>query len=76
MNATENASPVPGRLSTAEAARLLGLSPQTLRQWACEHRGPIAPVKAYGRLLWPRADVERVRSVFAQRRKLHTLDVI
>lgn len=49
-------------LGTVEAAHALGLSPQTLRQWACEGRGPIKPNKAYGRLFWPRADVERLAS--------------
>lgn len=47
-------------MGTVEAAHALGLSPQTLRQWACEGRGPIRPTKFLGRLLWPRADVERL----------------
>ena len=46
-------------LGTVEAARFLGRSPQTLRQWACEGRGPIKPVKMFGRLLWPKDELLR-----------------
>ena len=62
MNTHPNAAPLPDKLTTAQAAQALGLSAQTLRQWACENRGTIKPIKAYGRLFWDRADVERVRT--------------
>lgn len=62
MNKPHNTAPLPEKLSTAEAAKALGLSAQTLRAWACEGRGLLVPSKAYGRLFWDRAAVERVRS--------------
>nr|WP_058868144.1 helix-turn-helix domain-containing protein [Chloracidobacterium thermophilum] len=45
---------------TGEAARLLGRKPQTLRVWACHESGPLRPVKVYGRLLWPVAEIRRL----------------
>lgn len=60
MTTRQNPAALPDHLGTVDAAHALGLSPQTLRQWSCEGRGPIRPVKAYGRLLWPRAEVERL----------------
>lgn len=44
-------------ISTADAAKLLGLQPQTLRKWAIYENGPITP-KRYGRLLrWNRNEI-------------------
>ncbi len=37
-------------ISTADAAKLLGMQPQTLRKWAIYENGPIVP-KRHGRLL-------------------------
>jgi phage antirepressor YoqD-like protein len=37
-------------ITTAEAAKLLGMKPQTLRKWAIYENGPIVP-KRHGRLL-------------------------
>ncbi|MFN4053218.1 MAG: helix-turn-helix domain-containing protein [Acinetobacter junii] len=43
--------------TTAEAAKLLGLQPQTLRKWAIYETGPILP-KRHGRLLrWNRNEI-------------------
>lgn len=39
-------------VSTGEAAALLNRKPQTLRKWACLDKGPIRPVRVYGRLMW------------------------
>ncbi|MFC3533706.1 helix-turn-helix domain-containing protein [Vogesella facilis] len=39
-------------VSTEEAAALLNRKPQTLRKWACSDKGPIRPVRIYGRLMW------------------------
>jgi predicted site-specific integrase-resolvase len=44
-------------LTTAEAAKLLGMQPQTLRRWAVYENGPIVP-KRHGRLLrWNRNEI-------------------
>lgn len=46
-------------LTTAEAAQLLGMKPQTLRKWAIYENGPIIP-RRYGRLLrWNRNEILR-----------------
>ena len=43
--------------TTAEAAQLLGMQPQTLRKWAMYENGPIVP-KRLGRLLrWNRNEI-------------------
>ena len=43
--------------TTAEAAQLLGMQPQTLRKWAMYENGPIVP-KRHGRLLrWTRNEI-------------------
>lgn len=49
-------------VSTAEAAALLGLAPQTLRRWACYGSGPLRPRNLNGRLRWCVADIRRVLS--------------
>jgi hypothetical protein len=46
-------------LTTAEAAELLRLNPQTLRKWACKDTGPIKPRRFTSKLLWS-ADEIRV----------------
>lgn len=40
-------------LGTAEAARHLCRSQNTLRIWACKETGPIRPLRVNGRLMWP-----------------------
>ncbi|VTX91244.1 Helix-turn-helix domain protein [Acinetobacter junii] len=46
-------------ITTAEAAKLLGMQPQTLRRWAVYENGPITP-KRHGRLLrWNRNEILR-----------------
>lgn len=40
-------------VDTATAAFYLNRRPQTLRVWACYEKGPIRPVRIYGRLAWP-----------------------
>jgi hypothetical protein len=47
-------------VDTVEAAALLGVSPQTMRRWACYGEGPIQPRRAFGRLRWPVADIKSV----------------
>ena len=45
--------------TTAEAAKLLGLQPQTPRKWAIYENGPITP-KRHGRFLrWNRNEILR-----------------
>lgn len=46
--------------STADAARALNRSKQTLRRWACDENGPIRPIRIHGRLAWPTADIKRL----------------
>jgi excisionase family DNA binding protein len=51
----------PEMLTTAEAAELLRLSPQTLREWSAYGRGPIRPIRVNGgRLLWPKSELEKL----------------
>jgi hypothetical protein len=45
---------------TEVAAYHLGRKPQTLRLWACNECGPIRPVRLYGRLLWPTAELKKL----------------
>lgn len=40
-------------VTTAQAAKALNRTPQTLRRWACYEAGPILPVRIHGRLAWP-----------------------
>jgi hypothetical protein len=47
-------------VSTAEAAAIIGLRPQTLRKWSCTGEGPIKPRRAFGRLRWAVADINAV----------------
>lgn len=47
-------------ITTAEAAALLGVAPQTLRRWSCQGSGPIRPRHVGGRLRWPVADIRTV----------------
>lgn len=39
-------------VSTEEAAALLNRKPQTLRKWSCNSKGPLRPIRVYGRLQW------------------------
>lgn len=52
-------------VSTAEAAALLGLTPQTLRRWACQGSGPIRPSNVNGRLRWSVAAIRALVSAAA-----------
>ncbi|MBS0308681.1 MAG: helix-turn-helix domain-containing protein [Proteobacteria bacterium] len=40
-------------VTTAQAAKALNRTPQTLRKWACLENGPIRPIRINGRLAWP-----------------------
>lgn len=52
----------PGRLglTTAEAAKVLGRAPQTLRKWATYQDGPLDPRRVNGRLSWPIAELQKL----------------
>ena len=51
-------------LPTAEAARHLHRTVQTLYQWSCGNRkGPIQPLRINGQLAWPVADIKRLLGV-------------
>ena len=58
---TQNIS-FPTVVNTAEAARALGRTTQTLRLWACKGIGPLRPirVRAGGPLAWRGADILRI----------------
>lgn len=64
MKATQPLTPlrdeVRSALSNPEAARHLGLQPNTLRIWACRGTGPIRPFKVGGRLRWRTEDIRRL----------------
>jgi hypothetical protein len=47
-------------VSTAEAAALLGLLPQTLRNWSSDGDGPIKARRVNGRLRWALEDVRKL----------------
>lgn len=47
-------------LTTAEAARAMNRSPDTLRRWSCYRIGPIDSVLVNGRLMWRVSDIDRV----------------
>lgn len=47
-------------VSTEQAAYYLNRKPQTLRAWACLENGPIRPVRIYGRLAWPVAEIRKL----------------
>jgi hypothetical protein len=47
-------------VTTAEAAVLLGVAPQTMRRWACQGSGPISPRHVSNRLRWSVADIRAV----------------
>ena len=50
-------------LDTASAAHHLNRRPQTLRAWACLENGPLRPVRVFGRLAWPTAEIRRLLGV-------------
>lgn len=52
-------------LPTPEAAYHLNRAQQTLRLWAMRENGPIRPIRVYGRLAWPVAEIRRVLNVQA-----------
>lgn len=45
------------------AAFHLNREPQTLRLWSMEGSGPVRPLRVYGRLAWPVADIKRLLGV-------------
>ena len=47
-------------VETAAAAHYLPRRPQTLRAWASKENGPLRPVRVYGRLAWPVAEIRRI----------------
>lgn len=47
-------------IATKQAAHYLNRRPQTLRGWACMDDGPVRPIRIFGRLAWPVADIRRV----------------
>ena len=47
-------------LLTSEAAQLLRVRPQSMRRWSCYGIGPLQSVKVNGRLLWRRADINKL----------------
>lgn len=47
-------------VTTEEAAFYLNRAAQTLRMWACFETGAIRPIRIYGRLGWPVAEIRRV----------------
>ena len=47
-------------VNTADAAKVLNRSPQTLRKWACLESGPIRPIRINGRLAWPVEELARL----------------
>lgn len=47
-------------VTTQEAAYYLNRAAQTLRMWACFETGAIRPIRVYGRLAWPVAEIRRV----------------
>lgn len=54
---------VPLLVDTNTAAAILGLKPQTLREWSTKRNGPITPVKIGNRLRWRLADVNKLAGV-------------
>jgi hypothetical protein len=50
-------------VDTATAAYHLNRQPQTLRGWACKEDGPVRPIRVFGRLAWPVAELRRVLEV-------------
>lgn len=50
-------------VGTAAAAHYIGRRPQTLRVWACLENGPLRPLRIYGRLAWPVADIRSLVGV-------------
>ena len=47
-------------VTTEEAAHFLNRRPQTLRSWASTEAGPLRPIRCYGRLMWPVADIRKL----------------
>ena len=47
-------------ITTEEASFYLNRRPQTLRGWACHEDGPIRPLRVYGRLSWPVAEIKQL----------------
>lgn len=50
-------------VDTNAAAFYLNRRPQTLRIWAMREDGIVRPIRVYGRLAWPVAEIRRVLGV-------------
>ena len=50
-------------VNTAAAAYYLSRCPQTLRIWASRESGPLRPLRIFGRLAWPAAEIRRLLGV-------------
>ena len=50
-------------LPTDAAAHYLNRKPQTLRKWGCIGGGPLRPIRIYGRLAWPVAEIRALLGV-------------
>lgn len=50
-------------LPTAEAARHLNRTANTLTWWSHTGKGPIQPMRVNGRLAWPVAEIKRLMGV-------------
>ena len=50
-------------VDTRTAAYHLNRAEQTLRIWACRENGPLRPVRIFGRLAWPVAELRRLLGV-------------
>jgi hypothetical protein len=46
--------------TTEDAARYLGVKPQTMREWAMNQSGPLQPIKLGNRNGWPTAELVRL----------------
>ena len=50
-------------LTTDEAAFHLGRKPDTLRYWSTTGKGPIKPLRVFGRLAWRTEDIRKLLEV-------------
>lgn len=59
-------------LTTAEAAVHMNRAEQTLRLWAMRENGPVRPVRVFGRLAWPVAEIRRALGLREVEEHAHT----
>jgi len=50
-------------VDTLAAAYYLNRKPQTLRDWSARDDGPLRPIRVFGRLAWPVAEIRRLLGV-------------